>query len=298
MRPVGTFLLLFVAVMLGGALVAPCLYWGAQTFADQGPWFSELARQPFHRFVHRAMLALGLPAVWLLARQLGVNSWAQIGIRRCPGSGRQFAHGALLGFVLLAAVTLLALAFDARHWNGDLSPALLGQTIVTAALSALAVGTLEEILFRGALFGGLRRGHPWPIALLASSAFYALVHFFKRVQWTQEITWSSGLQVLGQMLKGFADPQALLPGFFVLMLAGLILGLGYQKTNALWFSIGAHSTWIFWLKVYGALTVEQSAARAPLWKSFDGWIAALVLVIAAVLLWEPKRLRPSHVGLS
>src|SRR5205823_2389789 len=210
----------------------------------------------------------------------------------------QFAGGAVLGFVSLASVGLLALAFDARRWNSDLSLSLLGGSVASAMATALVVSTLEEILFRGALFGGLRRGRQWTTALVGSSAVYALVHFLRSVEWTKPIKWDSGLQVLGQMLQGMIDPHALAPGFFVLLLAGAILALAYQKTNALWFSIGAHAGWIFWLKIYGLFTVEHSAGLAPLWgssKLTDGWFAAVVLLIAAVLLWDSNRLRSSDV---
>jgi len=298
MRPIGTVLIVVVTVFVGGALLAPWLYWSAQMSTDLSPWFAELARQPFHRFVHRALLGLAIPGLWLIAWQNGLTSWRDLGMRRSPLAGRQFAGGAVLGFVSLASVGLLALAFDARRWNSDLSLSLLGGSVVSAMATALVVSTLEEILFRGALFGGLRRGQQWATALVGSSAVYALVHFFKNVEWTKPIKWDSGLQVLGQMLQGMVDPHALAPGFFVLLLAGVILGLAYQKTNALWFSIGAHAGWIFWLKIYGLFTVEHSTGFARLWgssKLTDGWIAAVVLLIGAVLLWDCNRAPNSNV---
>jgi|SRR5437899_2466522 len=298
MRPIGTVLIVVVTVFVGGALIAPWLYWSAQMSADLSPWFAELARQPFHRYVHRSLLGLAIPGLWFIAWQNGLTSWRDLGMRRSPLAGRQFISGALLGLLSLAAVGLLALVFDARRWNSNLSPALLGGSIISALAAALVVSPLEELLFRGALFGGLRRGSQWATALLGSSTVYALVHFFRAVEWTKPIKWDSGLLVLGQMLEGLIDPHALAPGFFVLLLAGLILGLAYQKTNALWFSIGAHAGWIFWLKIYGVLTVEHSAGLPALWgssKLIDGWIAAVVLLIPAVLLWDSNRLRNSDV---
>jgi len=298
MRPIWTLFLFIGGVFMAGALLAPWLYWSVQWSADAGPWFAEMARQPFHRFVHRAMLGLAVPGLWLLARHSGIHSWRQVGLWRSPRAGRQFACGLVIGFLSLAVVAWLALAFDARAWKSHLSPAFLGENLASAALTALAVGTLEEILFRGALFSGLRRGEQWMSALLTSSVLYALVHFFKRVEWTERITWYSGVELLGQMLGGFIEPHSLIPGFIVLLLVGIILALAYQKTGALWFSIGAHAGWIFWLKLYGALTVEHSAAWESFWgtsKLTDGWIAALVLVVPLLLLWDSTRLRSSNV---
>ena len=170
MRPIGTVLIVLVTVFVGGALLAPWLYWSAQMSTDLSPWFAELARQPFHRFVHRALLGLAIPGLWLIAWQNGLTSWRDLGMRRSPLAARQFAGGAVLGFVSLASVGLLALAFDARRWNSDLSLSLLGGSVVSAMATALLVSTLEEILFRGALFGGLRRGRQWATALVGSSA--------------------------------------------------------------------------------------------------------------------------------
>ena len=78
------------------------------------------------------------------------------------------------------------------------------------------------------------------------------------------------------MLGGFADFHALVPGFFSLTLAGILLGLAYQRTGNLYFSIGLHAGWIFWLKTYGAFTTSAPHAATWFWgtgKMIDGWLA-------------------------
>ena len=45
----------------------------------------------------------------------------------------------------------------------------------------MIVAVIEEILFRGALFGVLRKAMPWPGALAVSSAVYSAVHFIQNV---------------------------------------------------------------------------------------------------------------------
>ena len=122
--------------------------------------------------------------------------------------------------------------------------------------------------------------------MIASSLVYALVHFLQRTEFTGAVAWNSGLILLPRMLGGFADFHALVPGFFNLTLAGILLGLAYQRTGNLYFSIGLHAGWIFWLKTYGAFTT--SAPRAATWfwgtgKLIDGWLALIVLVITLVV---------------
>ena len=77
-----------------------------------------------------------------------------------------------------------------------------------------------------------------------------------------------------------------MPGFFNLTLVGALLALAYQRTGNLYFSIGLHAGWIFWLKTYGTFTAAP--ARAPAWfwgtdKMIDGWPALMVLVAVLVL---------------
>jgi membrane protease YdiL (CAAX protease family) len=140
---------------------------------------------------------------------------------------------------------------------------------------------LEEILFRGGLFGGLKKIFNWPFALIASSVIYALAHFLHRAEFTGAVAWNSGLVLLPRMLGSFADFQAFMPAILNLTLAGILLGLAYQRTGNLYFSIGLHAGWIFWLKTYGAFTAVTPHAGLWFWgtdKMIDGWLAFIVLV--------------------
>jgi hypothetical protein len=174
-----------------------------------------------------------------------------------------------------------------RQFNAALSPAELGKKALGAAGTAVIVSVLEEILFRGALFGSLRKVWNWKFALIVSSMIYAIVHFFARAEAAGPITWTSGLELLPQMLRGFGDVQALVPGFFNLTLAGILLGLAYQRTGNLYFSIGLHAGWIFWLKSYGFLTTETPGANPWFWgtpKMTDGWLALVALAAGLMVL--------------
>ena len=292
MRPLRSLLIYLVIVFLGGALLAPWLYWLAQSLAGT---FPHLAESPFHRFVNRALLGLALLGLWPLLRSLELRTAADIGLVKPAGQGRRWLAGFALGFVSLAVVAALALAFGARHFADDLSAAGFTKNIFGAALTAMVVSVLEEVLFRGGLFGALRRAMPWTIALLLSSMIYAIVHFLESVRWTEPVTWSSGLAILPQMLRGFTRWHAVVPGFFNLTLAGAILASAYQRTGNLYFSIGLHAGWIFWLKSYGTLTRESAGAATWLWgthKLIDGWLALPVL--AATLLVLVRRRVPNE----
>ncbi len=291
MRPLRSILVYLGIVFLGGALMAPWLYKLAQAAAAASPSFQKLADQPFHRYVNRSLLALAILGLWPFLRSIGVRSWREVGLGAASGIGRQLCAGFAVGFGSLAGVALLALVAGARSLDFDHSMFDLLKHLLSAALTAVCVAVLEEIVFRGALFGALRQAWSWRKALTVSSLIYALLHFFQRPESLSTIDWASGLALLPRMMRGFGELEQLIPGFLSLTLVGVSLGLAYQRTGNLYFSIGLHAGWIFWLKFYGFLTREVAGANTWLWgthKLIDGWLAFVVL--ALVLLGLRRRL--------
>jgi uncharacterized protein len=295
-RALGIYIL---TIFIGGALLAPVLYGLVQSFAES---FPQLADNPFHRFLNRSFLALALLGLWPLFRSLGAQNWRDVGLVNPKRKWYNFGAGFAVGFASLALVALIALGVGARLPISSVPH--LGQKLFGAALTALTVGIIEEILFRGGIFGALRRNLNWVAALLLSSSVYAIVHFLGNPQWDGQVTWSSGLELLPHMLAGFIDWQQLVPGFFNLTLAGVILGLAYHRTGNLYFSIGLHAGWIFWLKSYGSLTREAPGANTWIWggsKMTDGWLALCILGgtllcvtrICKHLESNPQRINPS-----
>jgi len=127
-----------------------------------------------------------------------------------------------------------------------------------------------------------------------SSAVYALVHFFSHPPSPAEIHWTSGVELLPTMLSGFVEVERVIPGFFNLTLAGTLLAMAYHYTGNLYFSVGLHAGWIFWLKSYGLLTREAANANAWFWgtsRLIDGWLALIILALVSVPVLK-LRLRP------
>jgi membrane protease YdiL (CAAX protease family) len=295
MRPLRALAIYVVVVFIGGALLAPWLYWLAQSFAHGIP---KIAGTPFHRFVNRAILGLALIGIWPLLKSLGATSLGEAGLARPGEHWKKFGGGFLLGLVSLAIVAGLALASGARRLNPVDAPMVLGEKILGISLTAVVVAVLEELLFRGAVFGALRKFFNWVFALVLSSMIYAIVHFMQPAETAGGVTWLSGLELLPRLLRGFGDLHAIVPGFFNLTLAGLLLGLAYQRTGNLYFSIGLHSGWIFWLKSYGMFTTGAAGATAWWWgtsRLIDGWLALPVLAatLAAFTQLPPGRRKGS-----
>lgn len=283
MRPIRWLLLYLAVVFLGGALLAPWLYWGAQWTARHWPALSGLGAIPFHRFLDRSLLGLALLCLWPLLHGGGLRSWQELGFARRDRPGWHILRGFALGWASLAVVALLAVICGQRALVTNHSTTEVFQHLFNAMWAAIVVALLEELVFRGALFGLLRQSMPWPAALVLSSAVYAAVHFIQKTELGLPVEWNSGLALLGRMLR---HPPPLIPAFLTLLMAGSILALTYQRTGALYFPIGLHAGWIFWLKSYRFL-FQQSAPLQSFWGTdnlIDGWLSFIVLAMIFGLL--------------
>lgn len=252
---------------------------------------SYLGGHPFHRYYGRTVQVLAVLGLWPFLRALGLRSLADLGLCRPAGQWGRVAGGFALGFASLAVVAWVGLAVGVRTVRGDVLGPRLAEVFILSAASAVVVAVLEEVLFRGALFGGLRRAWSWPFALTVSSAVYALVHFLGKGDGDVTVEWYSGFEMLWRLLGGFRQWQEIIPGFFNLALAGAILGLAYQRTGDLYFSFGLHAGWIFWLKMCKALTYPATD-RSWLWgtaKLVDGWLALPLLLAVLAVVWRWKR---------
>jgi membrane protease YdiL (CAAX protease family) len=305
MRPVWVVSGYFAFVFLGGALLAPWVYHAVHGASGFVPGFGALAAKPFPRYVNRSLLILALLGLGPFLRAAQLNSWRDIGLPRRAEAVPQVLRGFLFGLGSLALVVAIALGSGARQLAHDIRPFQLVTHVAGAALTAILVACLEEVVFRGALFGTLRKTFHWILALVLSSALYAALHFLERPGAVDRVGWTTGLTVLWDMFAGFTDPEKIVPGFFNLFIVGIILGLAYQRTGSLHFSIGLHAGWIFWLKTYAYIT--QDTPGAPTWffgtgRLVNGWLAFIILGAFLALLtrllvennpqagWREKRL--------
>lgn len=280
-------------VFLGAAAVSPWAWQAAQWMAREQGVGHGLAGQPFHRYVHRALLVLALGLLWPLVRALRLGGWAGIGWRWDAVERRRWAWAFLLGLVALGAAMGAALAGGGRVWNAGSEGTRGAGRLAGAAATAVGVSVLEEFLFRGVVFTALRRAWGFAFAATATSAVYAWVHFFERPASPAVVDALSGFRVLGEMLRGFVSPAALVPGLGSLFVAGWTLAVLRERTRGLAAAMGLHAGWIFWLRAYGWLTTDAAGADPRWWgtgKLYDGWVAFVLL--AGLCAWVHVRTRP------
>jgi uncharacterized protein len=280
MRLLGALAVYIVTVFAGGALIAPWLHalvgWGA----EQIPALEGLAYQPFHRYVNRCFMVIAILGLWPLAK-VARMSLADTGWSGSDDRWRMLRTGLLVGFISLAIPAAICVVLPGRSFSWPENGALIVKHFVNAIAAAVLVSVLEESVFRGVVFGALKRNVPLVAAVGISSFIYALVHFFERTRHDGDVLWSSGLALLPKMLRGFGAWEQIVPGFFALSIAGIILALAVKTTGSLYFSIGLHAGWIFWLKTYKFFTRPMDESHAWFWgtgKLIDGWVAFAVLL--------------------
>jgi hypothetical protein len=233
------------------------------------------------------LLLLAVVGLWPFLRSLGVRHWSDVGLGKQRGAWGRVGSGFALSFCSLGCAAALELAVGARSFNWDYSAQDFGKQLGKIGVTAVVVSGLEESLFRGALFGALRKTHDCAFALAVSSTIFALLHFLQRSEAPTPIHWASGLALLPRMARGLVEWERLVPGFFNLSLVGVILGLAYERSGNLYFSMGLHGGWIFCQKSHGFLTCQAPNVNLWFWgtdKLIDGWLAFGVLALTLALV--------------
>jgi membrane protease YdiL (CAAX protease family) len=117
--------------------------------------------------------------------------------------------------VVAVAVCLLAGTLRYTH-DGGTSVEWLQTLVVDLTVLGVAAAA-EEALFRGYGFQVLVRGFGTVVALIGSSAIFALAHI--------------------------GNPNVTAFALLNIFLAGVLLGLAYLRTHSLWFATAVHLGW-------------------------------------------------------
>ena len=298
MKDLVRILLYFGAVILFGALLAPPLYWAGQALAGAGI-LRFLGETEFQKYFNRAMLVAAILLLWPTVRWLRVRGWRELGLDPDTRWWRHLLAGFAMAALVVAAMAAFYIGFEVYHWKKrppwERIPPLL--------LSAIAVGLLEEALFRGAIFGLLRRTLPPLVALFSVSFIFAAVHFLKPddAVIVREVGWSSGFALLPHLFHQFGEPMTLLASFTTIFALGMVLGAVTWQTRSLWPAIGFHAGLVFVKMSFSKLT-KRDAAYLP-WIGEElqiGLVPVAAIAVAGTLLWLslPRAPRDLPPGIS
>ncbi len=297
-------ILYVVAVLVGGALLSPLLVSGGRwllSLAGGGgdsflePLLEEIRKADFSRYFRRASQACAVLFLWPLIRWTGMNRGLFPGWRPV----RRGLAGYALGFCLAAGLLLALGCFFCAQGIYRLRPEPAWTGFSEPLSAAFGAGVLEELFFRGALFGLLLRSQRPLAALVTSSVLFAFVHFLTPPEaWKlplEDVTWSSGFLALGAIFSRFQNTDFLLAEFATLLAVGWVLGAVRLRTGQLWACMGLHGGWVFGLKYFSALTLGSKALRAgehlP-WIGVNLKIGLAPLLVIALTGWLACRLLP------
>ena len=277
----------FIAIVVGGALLAPILFWSAQALAAHGV-FLFLVKYDFNTFFHRAILIAAVLLLWPLLRVSSVRGLGDLGLATNPNWARDVGNGVLLSVIPLLFCGALLITLHLYSFRHVFVWSRFGKVV----LAAIAVPFIEETFFRGIVLGILlRTGRKW-LAIIAVSALFAAVHFLKGSEREPAIvTWSSGFQSIGDAFAGFGDPMMVLSAFATLFLIGCILADARMLTRSLWVPIGLHAGWIFASGTFSWLARRQMVALP--WLGTNLLVGIIPLGLAAVT-WIVMRLWLKH----
>jgi uncharacterized protein len=268
----------FAAVVLGGAVLAPVLFWSAQAAAARG-LATFLLRFDFESFFHRALLICALVFLWPLLRALRIRSPGDLQLHRNSQRWRDLAVGWLLAVIPIGCTAIALFANGRFILKNSIPWSAIGAVIA----ASVAVPIIEEFFFRGFILGVLLRASRPLVAAIIVSGFFVIIHFLKAPDRTTAIvTWSSGFRSIANSFSQFADPTMLLAAFATLFLVGCILADARLRTASLWLPIGLHSGLVFVSGLVGKISRESAPMLPLLGKNL---LVGLAPLAAGLLTW-------------
>jgi membrane protease YdiL (CAAX protease family) len=272
----------FIATLVIGALLAPILFWSAQSLAAHGV-FPFLSRYDFETFFHRALLVAAVLLLWPFLRVSHVRCPPDLGLAPNSRWGRDLVAGAVISLVPLLFCGALLIAFHVYAFRYSFSWPRFGKILI----ASVTVPFIEETFFRGIVLGVLLRTGRKYMAIFAVSAVFATIHFLKAPERTSEIvTWTSGFSSIAHAFDGIGDPMMLGLALATLFFIGWILADARVLTHSLWLSIGLHAAWIFGSGTFSRLARQQTLAFPWIGKNM---LVGLIPLGVAALTWVIMR---------
>jgi membrane protease YdiL (CAAX protease family) len=237
---------------------------------------AALPTVPFHRVMTRVFLGSlilafvvrrGHPRTWPgRLRAMGLSG---------PDRGQRFLAG-ISASVLLTAL-LLAVSWALGGRTGAVpEPPPLGLHLLKAALAAIVVSFLEEILCRGYFLDVLGGG--------MSALVYAAAHYIRPLHGSAPADGLDpllGVKRLPELLGSFHDERNMTLGLLSLFVFGLALNRLRERTGTLYVGIGLHAGLVFVLALYPRFLTSHPGGEAA-WihgggRLHDGLLGALML---------------------
>lgn len=265
-----------LGVLLLGAVLAPALWFAARAViqaSPEGVVARILSDREFPGYFNRAALLAAVLGLGPLLKALRMNWGEVMGDVPFSRGWSQFVKGFIVALVLLVIMAYACwesgacrIITEARRQPGWLNP-------LKPLLSGLAVGVIEEFLFRGAVLGILCRTLGMRAGLWWTTCIFSLLHFMKppaegTIQ-AADVTWTSGFWIITQLFRGFGHWENVIAEFLLLAAVGWSLARVRLASGGLWASIGLHAGWVAGMKYFGQIVFTTHALRSG---EFSPWL--------------------------
>jgi len=271
------FIIVFAGILLLSAVLAP--------------WIHDFLPYSFARIFNRIVMIGALLAVVIFVR-FRKEMFVRFGIDWRKDSPRLFATGFLTVLIVLALFTITQLLMGNAHVSlRDFSWQKWVYKLASCLGGGLLIGIMEEFFFRGFIFTSLRdkvlRGSI-PLAMVATSLFYASVHFvsIRKPVISADPGFMDSLKMIAAPVQSFADWQAVWPAAIGLFLFGMVLNYCAVRTRSLYASIGLHAGAVFFVRTIGLFIsfLEKNVFFWSTKKVYDGVLGWAFLLLVGFLM--------------
>lgn len=290
-----SLVLLFLVAPVIGLLVSPWLYRMLQLVAAEG----SVLDAPFHRVAARAVLVAVALFFYPAYRLSGLRGLVGCGLPVAPDRTALIRRGFMLGFSGMLLIYLLGVVLDVFVWDtGNRTLPVLIRKSIGALVGGFAVSVFEEILFRGFIFGVLRKASGLLPAVIFGSLFFAAVHLMRPVNPPEIDQWNSGFLLFGNLFARAAGTIWQEAGTLFFM--GVVLSLLCYWTRSVYLAIGLHAGWVCVMMLF-RLFMDNRETCVQLFGTTDwvskAWIGvgfSLVFLLLTLLLHKKwKNISPS-----
>jgi membrane protease YdiL (CAAX protease family) len=243
---------------------------------------------PLPKIISKATQLLLVLSIFPAMAYLKVNK-ADLGFAVKAVFIKQLLLGFIVGFVTLMPVFIVQYGLGihiidvTRQWTAG----LVAEKMAISLSLALLISMIEEPIFRGILFVGLKKKLPVVAAILLSSAYYAALHFInsKTEIPLPQVDLLACFSLLVDAFANVLNPEHL-SAFLALLMVGVFLGtLRSEVKDSLGLCIGCHTCWVWQIKMSKDLfNTDLNSEYVYLVSRYDGVIGPLVTVWLALAI--------------
>ncbi len=283
-RALWALVFLFGGALLLGLLLAPPVFHGLLFVGRTVPGLEELRNLEFGRVANRCVLACLIFGVWPAAR-FGRLRPATLGYRPGESWWRPSLLGWMAGVVSIFVLYAVGWRLGAYHW-APRTDVNLAVRVLGFLAGGWMVGVIEETIFRGWMFGMMRRVTGFIAAATLSSVLFSAVHFISPDPplGVVHAPWHAGLSLLPHAFGRGGVWADYVPYALTLFVMGLLLCTLWDYSRRIYFIIGLHAGWVVVLQS-GRYVLDRDPDPPIGWFGQDVGLAYAPVTFLMVCAW-------------